>query len=307
MIYLYVNRKAQIMSHRASGVKQGTQTTKLDSAPPGSDLDGRSASSALRSPLYHQIYLVLREQIRSGVLRPGDILPGEHDLASDYGVSRITVKRALNELAADGLVNRARGRGTQVVETDAAPALSTSGEGQLEDLLSMGLETDVAVLDFSYVPAPPEVAQALGCGAGEEVQRCVRVRALDNEPFSYLTTYIPSDIGHTFGPEDLTERPLLMLLEQAGVEVEAASQTVTATLADAAVAKALEMEIGSALLKVSRVVTDKQGRPVEYITALYRPDKYGYRMTFSRVGGGEAASWSPAGTGFSLKSSGEKA
>ncbi len=306
MIYLYVNRNQQMMSHRAGSVKQGTQSVQLGVAP-GSDLDGRSASGALRSPLYHQIYLVLRDKIRSGALRPGDILPGEHDLAADYGVSRITVKRALNELAADGLVSRARGRGTQVVESDPAPAISTSGEGQLEDLLSMGLGTDVAVLDFRYMPAPPEAAQALGCAPGDEVQRCVRVRAVDDEPFSYLTTYVPADIGHSFGPEDLTEQPLLLLLEKAGVEVESASQVVTATLADAAVAKALEMEIGAALLKVSRVVTDKRGRPVEFITALYRPDKYGYRMTFSRVGGGDAASWSPAGTGFSLKSSGDKA
>ena len=267
---------------------------------PAADLDGRSASDALRSPLYHQIYLVLRDKIRTGALQPGAILPGEHDLAAEYGVSRITVKRALNELASDGLVTRQRGRGTQVAESTVEPALSTAGEGQLEDLLHMGLATDVTVVEFGYVAAALDVAEALACEAGQEIQRCVRIRAVDGEPFSHLTTYVPADIGRAFGAEDLASQPLLMLLERTGTEVDAASQTVTATLADANVAKALETDIGAALLKVSRIVTDKTGRPVEFITALYRPDKYGFRMSLSRVGGAGGTTWTPAGTGFSL-------
>ena len=281
-----------------------SNSSRSFAAPPSAELEGRSASNALRSPLYHQIYLVLRDKIRTGALPPGAILPGEHDLAAEYGVSRITVKRALNELAADGMVTRQRGRGTQVAENAVQPTLSTAGEGQLEDLLHMGLATDVDVVEFGYVPATVDVAEALSCPAGAEVQRCVRVRAADGEPFSHLTTYVPGEIGRFFGADDLAARPLLMLLEESGIDVDQASQTVTATLADAKVAHALGTDIGAALLKVSRIVTDRSGRPVEFITALYRPDKYGFRMTLSRVGGAGKTTWTPAGTGFSLMGKG---
>jgi len=263
-------------------------------------LGGRSANVALRSPLYHQIYLILRDKILSAEYPKGTVLPGEFDLADQYGVSRITVKRALDELAADGLVMRERGRGTTVTHEGKGPSISAAVEGQLEDLLSMGYETKVRLIDFDYVPAPPDVAAALHCETGAEVQRAVRTRSKDGVPFSHLTTYVPADIGRSFAPEDMLGKPLLALLEDAGVRVASASQTMTATLADHNVAGALDLDVGSALLKVSRTVFDSKGRPVEYITALYRPDSYCYQMSLSRVSSAGANSWSPKTTGYKL-------
>ena len=159
--------------------------------------------------------------------------------------------------------------------------------------MAMGLQTEVTLLEFGYVEPGVAVAQALQCTMGEKVQRAVRVRRLEGEPFSYLTTYVPEDIGASFDREDLASTALLTLLERCGVEVSRAEQTITATLADAAVASRLKVDLGSPLLRITRIVYDQQDRPVEYIVGLYRPDRYQYRMALSRVQTDRANAWSP--------------
>jgi GntR family transcriptional regulator len=252
--------------------------------------------SRLPTPLYHQIYLILRDKIRDEVYADGAALPSEQQLMAQYGVSRITAKRALDELAADGLVVRARGRGTRVRFSPPAPPIRASVEGLLENLLTMGLKTEVVLLDFDYVPATPEVAAALECAAGKTVQRAVRVRRIKGEPFSHLTTHVPEAIGRTYSRSDLASKPLLSLLERMGVEVSRAEQTISAKLADAQVATHLGVDIGSALLKISRVVRDQSGRPVEFITGLYRPDRYQYTMQLSRIQDQARNVWSAVDT-----------
>ena len=257
--------------------------------------DNSAAVTAImdsRIPLYHQIYLVLRNRIVSGQIQAGHVLPGEQDLAKDFGVSRITAKRALNELAADGLVIRERGRGTRVVSRPAQPSVRTSLEGWLENISLMGVATEARVLEFGYVPASRTVAGALDLSEGETVQRAVRIRSLAGESLSYLTTWLPRDIGEGFDAADLERLPLLHLLERAGIQVSSARQTVSATLADPSVAAALAIDAGAPLLEVSRIVSDAAGRPVEFIRVLYRPDRYQFEMDLKRVGGQERPHWS---------------
>jgi len=253
--------------------------------------------AASPTPLYHQIYLILRDEILSGERPRGALLPGEKDLIEIFAVSRITAKRALNELAAAGLVVRERGRGTRVRYEGPTPPIRSSVEGLLENLLAMGLKTEVRLLEFDYVPATEEVARALHCEVRTPVQHAVRVRSLEGAPLSHLTTYVPEDIGRSFDARDLARTPLLALLERCGVVVTSAEQTIAATLADSRVASLLGVAVGSALLRIRRVVHDQAGRPVEYITGLYRPDRYQYRMALSRVEGGERKIWSPVAEG----------
>jgi GntR family transcriptional regulator len=149
-------------------------------------------------------------------------------------------------------------------------------------------------LSFEYRAAGEDVARALGLLPGDEVQRAVRVRSLEGEPFSHLTTFVPAGIGRSFTADEMSHIPLLQLLERCGVVVSSARQTITATLADPEVAPRLSVDVGSALLRISRVVYDQDGRAVEYITGLYRPDRYQYDMNLERVHGAEARQWSPA-------------
>jgi len=246
------------------------------------------------TPLYHQIYTILRDEIVSGAYPNGAILPSEFELTRQYGVSRVTAKRALNELASEDLVSRERGRGTVVRFEAPSPPVRASVEGLLENLLQMGLKTEVRLLAFDYVPASDEIARALGCEAGKIVQRAVRVRHMEGEPFSHLTTHVPEAIGRSYSREDLANRPLLALLERCGVIVSSARQTLTATLADARIAPLLEAQVGAPLLRISRSVFDQDHRAVEYITGLYRPDRYQYQMTLNRIDGEDRKIWSPA-------------
>ncbi|MEM5492943.1 GntR family transcriptional regulator [Hoeflea sp. AS16] len=244
-----------------------------------------------RVPLYHQIFLILRNRIFGGEVRPGELVPGEQELAAEFNVSRITAKRALNELASAGLVVRERGRGTRVTHRPKAPAVTSSIEGWLENISLMGIATEAQVLDFGYVAASEDIAHALELDPGTDVQHAVRVRSLDGEPMSYLVTYVPADIGRQYDRDDLDTKPLLLLLELAGVKVASARQTISATLADSEVSSALSVHAGTPLIEVRRVVRDSAGRPVEYIRVLYRPDVYHFEMSMNRVREREGMRW----------------
>jgi GntR family transcriptional regulator len=273
------------------------QALKSNPSPLSKGAAPSGVSAALRVPLYHQIYLILRQKILSSEFDFDERVPSEQELVDEYKVSRITARRALDELAAEGLVIRQRGKGTRVRFRPPTQVIDSSIEGLLENLLAMGLETSVSLLKFEYVNANDEVARALHCEAGTIVQRAVRVRSIDSGPFSYLVTYVPQDIGSNYDANDLASNPLLQLLERSGVTVDGAEQTITATLADADIATQLNTEIGAALLEVKRVVMDQDGRPVEYIRALYLPDQYQYHMVLSRVKGEKVNTWTPKESG----------
>jgi GntR family transcriptional regulator len=271
----------------------------VEDRDPGQPKDGGAApgiatpvvSGRTPLPLYHQVFLIMRDRILDGMYPPGGLLPSEQEIMRAFDVSRITAKRAMDELAAVGMVRRERGRGT-IVTYKAPPRLETGIEGLLENLLAMGLETDVDLKEFGYVPAGNEIARALGLQPGEMVQCAVRVRSLEGKPFSHLTTYVPEAIGMQYGRDDLASKPLLMLLERCGVSVGGAEQTISATLADPAVARALETETGSPLIRIARIVRDESGRGVEYLIGYYRPDRYQYRMALHRVQDRGRTTWS---------------
>ncbi len=242
-------------------------------------------------PLYHRVYLLLRQRIVDGAWPPDAPMPGEHELALSHGVSRITVRHALARLEREGMVLRRRGAGTFA----RLPVLEKRRDnlrGLLENLLAMGLCTQVRLLEFAYVAAPADVAAHLDLPVGEIVQRSVRVRSARGISFSHLTAWVPETIGRRYAVEDLAAQPLLSLLEQAGVPAQAADQIISARLADSDVAPLLGVELGSPLLWVRRQVRDADGRAVEYIEALYRPEAYEYQIALVRQG----TMWTPADT-----------
>lgn len=254
-------------------------------------------ADVLPLPKYHQIYLVLREQLHEGRFAQG--LPGELALMQHFGVARVTVRRALQELAGEGLIARERGRGTRALAPgDARPAQqrderlkTTRLTGLLENLVSTSLNTTVRVLEVDTVAASAEVARALQLPAGADVQKAVRVRSTREGPLSHITTWVPGALATRFGKRELAKKPILMLLEESGVRVGGAHQTISARLADAHVAAHLGIAVGSALLAVRRLIHDEDGRPVQWLHGLYRPDRYEYQMQLSRVGDIAARVW----------------
>ena len=245
---------------------------------------------------YHQIYLLLREQLHEGRFAQG--LPGELALMKQFSVARVTVRRALEQLAAEGMISREPGRGTRALNVVAANASIGPEKGQrasltglLENLVSMGLQTKVSVLEVETVTASASVAQALQLSPGDPVQKAIRVRSTKEGPLSHITTYVPGDIGRRFGRRELARKPILLLLEESGVKVGRAQQTLSAKLAALLVARHLDVAVGSALLAVRRLIYDEQERPIQWLHGLYRPDRYEYEMQLSRVGSIDAKVW----------------
>lgn len=250
-------------------------------------------SGTMPTPLYHQVYLVLRDKILSGQWESGDRVPSEAELATAFEVSRITVRRAVQELADEGLVERRRGSGTRVGKVAARDAVRADLANILPYLEELGRRTGSTVLAFAYVVPPPDVARDLGLAPGATAQRAVRVRTLDAGPFSHLTTYVPADIGSRFGADDLASTPLLRLLDRAGHRPTRARQTITAGLADPDLSQTLDLPVGSAVMTMTRLVFDQNGRPIEWICGHYRPDRFHFALDLERIEDDEQIGWMP--------------
>ena len=144
----------------------------------------------------HRVFLLMRDEIARGDYETGRPLPGEHKLAEARGVSRVTIRKALDALAAHGLVTRRPGRGA-VVRARPGDGIAIKGDlaTLMPQLLEMGEATTARLLEFSYGTPPPAVAAALDIDGTAQVQRAVRVRMVDGRVFSHLTTHVPAAIA----------------------------------------------------------------------------------------------------------------
>jgi GntR family transcriptional regulator len=212
-------------------------------------------------PLYHQIFLALRDEILGGRRPQGSLLPTEHQLAEMYSVSRITARRALDELAQNDFVERKRRTGTRVIYKSA--------------LLAFTKDTRVKVISVKEVQADAEAAQALGLATGGPVVRAVRLRILDGEPLGEIISHIPATVARgMIDKAALQSKPILSVIQDLGHKIVGGWQNVSALSADPALAATLEIEPRAAILQVERVVTGEGGAPLLHTVASYRADRY---------------------------------
>ncbi len=239
-----------------------------------------------RIPLYYQLENVLREKIASGVFAGGDRLPTENDLIEEYKVSRITVRQALQSLSDEGLINRKQGRGTYVAERKSTKR-KFSGTihltGSLDELIEMGMETPVKVLEMNRVEADVYEAELLQLKVGTPIYRLKRLRMNENKPFGLIVNYLPEEIGSRLTVAELSSGALLHTIEsKLGYTLDNACQEIKAELSDPYVANLLDIRVGTALLSIERTVFTNTGVPVEYVHTLYRSDLYGYSVKLVR-------------------------
>ena len=225
-------------------------------------------------PLYHQIYLTLRDEITRGDRPFGSGVPTEMELAESYDVSRITARRALDELASGGFVERRRRLGTHVVYRIANKPIEANIDQAVESLIAFGHNTAVKVLEVTTEPVRDVVAQKLGLFEGEPAIRAVRLRSTRNGPLGMIVSHMRAGLGLSITPERLTERPILSLLREAGVKIGGAIQTIEAMVADPQMAEQLQCEPRAAVLHVERLVEDSNGVTVLVTNAFYRADRY---------------------------------
>jgi GntR family transcriptional regulator len=229
-------------------------------------------------PLYHQIYLQLRDEIVSGERGFGTSMPTEQDLARLFSVSRITARRVLDDLAQQDFVARKRRVGTTVTFRSPVKSIEANIDDALDSLLKLGHGTQVRVLDVAIERAPIAVTEALALAPETEVLCAVRTRSLDGIPLGYVLSYMPAHFAGIVTRAALETSPMLELLALAGHRAAAAEQTIGAMLADTVIAKALHIEPRSALLRIRRSVQDKSGTPILLTVAHYRSDRFHIRL-----------------------------
>jgi len=223
-------------------------------------------------PLYGKVEEVLASEIARGDLQPGDRLPSEDELLIRFGVSRITVRRAIQNLIQRGVVEIRRGHGTFVL----APRISqelTKLTGFVEDMDTHGRKASARVLSQEVVAANTVIARHLDISKGTRVMRIERVRLADSVPMSFDETYLPLEIGKQIVNNDLRIKPIFTLLEEKyGIPLTEAEYKLEAAAASARVAKALAIAEGAPIFRIERTSFTERGRPIDYEMLSYRSD-----------------------------------
>jgi GntR family transcriptional regulator len=220
----------------------------------------------VRTIRYQQIAQVLRERIAA--VGAGHVLPSESDLSAEFGVSRVTVRRALETLRDERLVESRQGFGWFA----AAPPLQqrlTQLETIERQLEERGIHPQRQIVEFAFVAAPPRVAEQLQC---DHVLRVKRVNRADGDPFAVVTVWCPAELGQHLSRRDVERRPFYELL---GIALRGATQTIGAAAATAEDAALLEVPVASPVLRCERLTTSTAGEPIllsEHIFPAHRTE-----------------------------------
>ncbi|WP_371778555.1 GntR family transcriptional regulator [Streptosporangium subroseum] len=227
-------------------------------------------------PLYFQVAEQISEAIRRGDLIPGSRLDNEILLADRLGLSRPTVRQAIQYLVDKGLLVRKRGVGTQVVHGQVKRSVELTS--LYDDLRGAGQEPATRVLSLERAPVQEDVAAILGVTIGTEMLRLERIRYASGEPLALMHNWLPLGLA-SLTAENLSERGLYELLRAAGVRMRVANQRIGARAATAAEARLLDERRGAPLLTLLRTTYDDQGRAVEYGSHVYRASHYSLEVT----------------------------
>jgi GntR family transcriptional regulator len=225
-------------------------------------------------PLYHQLKENLLAAIEGGRWKIDEQLPNETALAKHFGVSKITVRQALRELASMGYIRREQGRGTFV----SKPKFS-EGPRELtsftEEMRRYRLPASSRVLEQKVVPADAAVAEALDIEEGDEVLLLKRLRLAGGEPMGIQTAHIPLALAPGIAGEDFNGVSLYELLESKyGLRATSARETCFAVLVDPEAAALLGVAPASAALAAERIAVSQDGKAFEFVTSIMHGDRY---------------------------------
>ena len=224
-------------------------------------------------PLYYQLAQQLEAAIEHGALSPGSLLGNEIDLAGRLGLSRPTVRQAIQSLVDKGLLVRRRGVGTQVVHSQVKRPLELSS--LYDDLEAAGQSPTTRVLSNTVQPAPAEAAAALGIAEGDAVHHFERLRLTHGQPVAFLSNFVPEGLLD-LDSQQLESTGLYRMLRGVGITLHSARQSISARGATAEEADLLGEAEGAALLTMRRTAYDDTGRAVEYGTHVYRASRYAF-------------------------------
>ncbi|WP_318153050.1 GntR family transcriptional regulator [Metabacillus arenae] len=232
-------------------------------------------------PIYHQIEEQIKAKIENGFLLPDDAIPSEREYAEKFGVSRMTVRQALNNLVNDGFLVRQKGRGTFVSKKKVEQKLQGL-TSFTEDMQERGMKPSNKLVHFEIIPAIESVASQLDVPVHTPVYEVKRVRLADDIPMALETTYLPANLikGLT---DEIINRSLYQYIEgHLKLEIDQATQQLEASTARESESKLLEVEKGAPILLILRTSFLKDGTPYEFVRSAYRGDRYKFIHQMSR-------------------------
>ena len=235
----------------------------------------KKLQSVSSSPLYHQLMQRILDDIEKGTYPIGSRIPPEHELEEAYHVSRVTVRRALSELTAEGLLERKQGKGTFV----SAPRIS-------QDLKSIhsfhdscrqnGVHPATKVIHIQEIPADAADVAELNVREGDRVIEILRVRSADGEPVVLEKNHF--SMGYAYLENENLNGSLYNVLRDYGVEPRQATHDISMTFATEFQAKLLNIAVGSPLMRLREVVYDQRGRVLHTSVQLIRGDRFVFRI-----------------------------
>lgn len=207
----------------------------------------------------------------------GDALPPERTLAPRFAVSRMTLRRAVEELVREGRLVRRQGAGTFVAGPKIAQGLAATSFS--DDMRQRGAVPSSRTLDVGEVLAGAQLGKRLEISPGEHVVRIVRLRLADAAPMAVETLYVPRSIAPELDGHVLADASFYQLLHDAyGIVLAGGVQTIEATVTDETESRTLEVPVHSPAFLFERVSRDSEGRVVEFVRSVYRGDRYQFRV-----------------------------
>lgn len=237
-------------------------------------------SSDAPTPLYFQLFSILKGMILDGTMPFGERIPTEEQLAKAFGVSRITAKRSMDELAKESLVERRRGKGSHVIYKYTPKPVQAPLVGMLQEIESMARNSHATILECDLSTPPRAIRDELELKEGEQALHLLRVREREGLKFGYYVSWtagveIPDDAA-LFESE-----PRLSYFRSKGLVLTHVTQTLSAVAASGETAKALDVPQGSPLLTLTRRSYNKVGDEEhlrDHLRAFYNPEHFQYEM-----------------------------
>ena len=221
-------------------------------------------NNSISTPLYDQLKQILKDAIDQGVYKSGEKLPNESELCDLYGVSRITVRRAIQDLADEGFLERKQGKGTFVTRTKIAREL-VSIDGFTDFSKQIGKNPSKRILSLEEIKATAEIAEALHIAIGSPVLKLARIMSIDQQPFvldiaHYSLDRFPNLMTHFTEHESTYE--VLKNIYKININAGSSKKVITVTPASKLEAEYLDCEIGETLFNIDKTVFDVTGVPI---------------------------------------------
>ncbi|QQO08967.1 GntR family transcriptional regulator [Breznakiella homolactica] len=232
-------------------------------------------------PLFEQFIDIIQQKIISGEYKPGQQLPSERDLAELYGLSRVTIRNAINNMVAEGILTRRHRKGTYVANKKIEHSLGQL-IGLIEELAQKHMDIEITVLESGIVPVPQSILNKLSIQNDTKVYKVARLVSTGKEPLAIDYGYLPSNIFYLMPEYDPKTGMIYTMLEKRGYKISTADQIIRADSPAPPEAARLGVSPSSPVLVLERTVYVEGGGPITYSKTIYRADRYEYDVTLKR-------------------------